>query len=78
MRVFRCYFVNGRDGIEAHENIEAQALDEAIDRALALLRKHPAHKGIEIWDGPHRLYPARKRRPERSRISASGDTADRT
>lgn len=72
MRVFRCYLVNGRDGIEAYENIEAHALDEAIDRALALLRQHPKHNRIEIWDGPHRLYPARKRRPERSRISAPG------
>jgi hypothetical protein len=69
MRVYRCYFLNERDRIEAHENIAADALDEAVNRALALLRQQPKHhKAIEIWEGPHRLYPARKRRPERSRI----------
>ena len=73
MRVYRCYFLNDRDGIEGYENIEAHALHEAIDRALALLRQQPKHhKSIEIWEGPHRLYPARSRRPERSRISGSG------
>jgi len=72
MRVYRCYFLNERDRIEAYENIEADALQEAVDRALALLRQQPKHKGIEIWEGPHRLYPARRRRPERSRISVSG------
>jgi hypothetical protein len=72
MRVYRCYFLNERDRIEAYENIEAHALDEAIDRALALLRQQPNHKAIEIWEGPNRLYPARRRRPERSRISGAG------
>ena len=72
MRVYRCYFLNERDRIEAYENIEAHAVQEAVDRALALLRQQPKHKAIEIWEGPHRLYPARRRRPERSRISVSG------
>ena len=63
MRIYRCYFLNERGGIEAYENIEAHALDEAIDRALALLRQQPNHKAIEIWEGPNRLYPARRRRP---------------
>jgi len=71
MRVYRCYFLNEWDGIDGYENIEAHALDEAVNRALALLRQQPKHKGIEIWDGPHRLYPARRRRPGLSRISGS-------
>jgi hypothetical protein len=71
VRVYRCYFLNKQDRIEAYENIAAHALDEAIDRALALLRQQPEHKAIEIWDGPNRLYPARTRRPGRSRISIS-------
>ena len=69
MRVFRCYFLNERDRIEASENIEAHALDDAIDRALTLLRQQPNYKAIEIWEGPNRLYPARRRRPWRSRIT---------
>jgi hypothetical protein len=68
MRVYRCYFLNERDRVLTYENIEARALDEAIDRALALLRQQPEHKRVEIWDGPNRLYPARTRRPGRSRI----------
>ena len=71
MRVYRCYFLNEWDGIDGYENIEADALDQAVNTALALLRQQPKHKGIEIWEGPHRLYPARRRRPERSRISGS-------
>jgi len=69
MRVYRCYFLNERHRIETYENIEACALDEAIDRALALLRQQPKHRAIEIWEGPNRLYPPRRRRPGRSRIS---------
>ena len=61
-------WVNDKGAFE-YENIEAHALDEAIDRALALLRLQPSHKAIEIWEGPNRLYPARRRRPGRSRIS---------
>ena len=38
MHVYRCYFLNDGDGIEGYENIEAHALHEAVDRALALLR----------------------------------------
>jgi hypothetical protein len=72
VRVYRCYFLNERDRIEAYENIEAHVVQEAVDRALALLRRQPKHKAIEIWDGPNRLYPARRRRPERSRISGAG------
>ena len=52
MRVYRCYFLNEWDGIDGYENIEAHALDEAVNRALALLRQQPKHKAIEIWDGP--------------------------
>ena len=66
MRVFRCHFLNAPGRIET---IEAQALDEAIDRALALLRQQPKHKAIEIWEGPNRLYPPRIRRPGGSRFS---------
>ena len=28
MRVYRCYFLNEWDGIDAHENIEADALEK--------------------------------------------------
>ena len=47
MRVYRCYFLNERGRTEADENIEAHALDEAVDRALALLRQQSNHKAVE-------------------------------
>jgi hypothetical protein len=68
VRVYHCYFLNERGRTEADENIEAHALDEAVDRALALLRQQSKHKAVEIWEGPNRLYPARRKRPGRSRI----------
>ena len=43
--------------------------------ALALLRQQPKHhNAIEIWEGPHRLYPARRRRHGRSRIFISNQS----
>jgi hypothetical protein len=60
--------LNERGRTEADENIEAHALDEAVDRAPALLRQQSKHKAVEIWEGPNRLYPARRKRPGRSRI----------
>jgi hypothetical protein len=47
MRVYRCYFLNERGRTEADENIEAHAPDEAVDRALALLRQQSNHKAVE-------------------------------
>ena len=72
MRIYRCYFLNERDGIDGYENIEAHALDEAVDRALALLRQTAEAQGNEIWEGPDRLSWQGERRPGRSRISVSG------
>jgi len=45
MRIYRCYFLSERDGINEYENIEAHALDEAVDRALALLRQTAEAQG---------------------------------
>jgi hypothetical protein len=56
MHVYRCYFLNQDDRIRAFENIEADALTEALDRAFALLREQPEHHAIEIWNGAIRVY----------------------
>ena len=50
MRIYRCYFLSERDGINEYENIEAHALDEAVDRALALLRQTAEAQGDKIWE----------------------------
>ena len=59
MHIFRCYFLNSEDRIEASEVIEADSLRDGIDRALAMLEARPQHRTVELWDGSRRVYPAR-------------------
>ena len=58
MPSYRCYFLNDQDHIQAYESIEADALGEAVDRALAMLKARPQHRRVELWQGARRLYPA--------------------
>ena len=58
MHIYRCYFLNGADHIEAFEVIEADGLRDGIDRALAMLKARPQHRSVELWDGSRRVYPA--------------------
>jgi hypothetical protein len=55
---YRCFFIGHDDHIAGPpEVIEADALGEAIDLALAMLQARPHHRGIELWEGAKRLYP---------------------
>ena len=56
MRMYRCYFLDERNRIEAADWIEADGLEEAIDAALTAVEDCDAH-AVEIWEGPQRLYP---------------------
>jgi hypothetical protein len=58
MHIFRCYFLNSEDRIEAFEVIEVNSLRDGIDRALAMLKAGPQHRSVEVWDGSRRVYPA--------------------
>jgi hypothetical protein len=58
MSVYRCFFLNDEDHIRAGEVIEADALGEAIERALVMLRARPHCRAVELWDGARRRYPA--------------------
>jgi hypothetical protein len=49
--LYRCHFLDSRDHIEAHEEIEAGTLLEAIDRANAMLKERPQHDAVEVWAG---------------------------
>lgn len=60
MHIFRCYLLNSAGHIAEAEWIEAEALDEAVDRAFALLRERPLYDDVEIWHGAWRLYPVRR------------------
>jgi hypothetical protein len=59
MHVYRCYFLDEADHIQAFEVIEVASLREGIDRALNMLKARPHHHGVELWDGSRRVYPAR-------------------
>jgi hypothetical protein len=58
MQIYRCYFLDETDHIEAFEVIEVASLREGIDRALAMLKARPQHRSVELWDGARRVYPA--------------------
>lgn len=58
MHIFRCYFLNADDHIEAFEVIEVDSLREGIERSLAMLKARPQHHKVELWDGSRRVFPA--------------------
>lgn len=60
MPIYRCYFLDGDDHISDVAELEADALDTVVDKALALLRTRPEHDAIEIWQGAERLYASRR------------------
>jgi hypothetical protein len=62
MPAFRCYFLDANDRIAGSpEIIDADGLNEAIDRALDMLRARPSHHAVELWDGGRRVIPATRR-----------------
>ena len=56
MALYRCHFLDAWDRIEAHEEIEADTLIDAIDRANAMLAERPHHSVVEVWAGNRWLY----------------------
>jgi len=56
MAVYRCHFLDVRDRIEAHEEIEADTLIDAIHRAKAMLAERAHHSVVEVWAGNRWLY----------------------
>jgi hypothetical protein len=58
MHVYRCYFLDEADHIQAFEVIEVANLREGIDRALTMLKARRHHHNVELWDGSRRVHPA--------------------
>jgi len=56
MPTHRCYFLNYDDHIEAAEDIDADRLDEAVQRGLSMLAARPQQHSIEVWEGALRLF----------------------
>ena len=57
---YRCYFLNSQDRIKAAVDIQADRLEEAIERGLAALSERTDHQSIELWRGAVRLYASRE------------------
>ena len=58
MALYRCHFLDNRDRIEDHEEIDAVSLFEAIDWANAMLNERPHHDAVEVWAGCRWIYRA--------------------
>ena len=60
MATYRCYFLDGDEHIHGSAEVEADRLEDAVDRALEMLKAQysPKCEFIEIWQGDQRLYPA--------------------
>lgn len=58
MALYRCHFLDDRDRITAHEEIDAGSLVDAIDRANAMLNERTHHDVVEIWAGNRWMYRA--------------------
>ena len=53
---FRCYHLDANDHIQQVEIIDANALGEAIEKGLAMLRRS-RYPAIEIWEGEMKGFP---------------------
>jgi hypothetical protein len=62
MPSFRCYLLDAEDHIRERIDIDAGALNAAIDRAIELLKARPQNRSFEIWHGAVRLYPEPRER----------------
>jgi hypothetical protein len=58
MPLYRCHFLDNRDRITAHEEIDAGSLVDAIDRANAMLDERSHHNVVEVWAGNRWMYRA--------------------
>lgn len=62
MALYRCHFLDNRDCIIAHEEIDAGSLVDAIDRANTMLDERTHHDVVEVWAGNRWIYRARRGR----------------
>src|SRR5437763_15639453 len=49
--LYRCHFLDARDHIRAHEEIEAGSLLDLVQLANAMLDRRSHHDAVEIWAG---------------------------
>jgi hypothetical protein len=67
MGLYRCHFLGIDDRIAATEDIKREAVAEAIDLALSMLRARPQHRSVELWRGTEKVFPVDPVFPGRTR-----------
>jgi hypothetical protein len=68
MSLYRCHFLDARDRIETHEEIDASSLIDAIERATATLDERSHHDAVEVWAGNRWLYRAARSQENKQKI----------
>ena len=69
---YRCHhFLDQDSQIRARSDVELHAVEDAIDKAVALLEAHPEHHSVEIWKGAQRLCAMYTRASSARRINSS-------
>jgi hypothetical protein len=63
MHIYRCFFLDDQQLIKGAEIIEAEALREAVSRALESFEARPQYSSVEIWFGANRIYQAEREKP---------------
>jgi hypothetical protein len=58
MTRYRCYLLDEIGRIGHVQAIDCADDDQARDRALELLRGHPALQSVELWDGERKIAVA--------------------
>jgi hypothetical protein len=58
MPLYRCHFLDARDHITTHEEIDAGSFFDAVRRANAMLDRSSHHNAVEIWAGNKWIYRA--------------------
>lgn len=63
MSIYRCHFLDRDDRITVSEDIDVDALSDAIARARAMLKERAHHHAVEVWQGARRLYATEEAPP---------------
>lgn len=56
MSIYICQFLDDGERVAALEEIDVDALADAIACAQTMLRRRAHHCAVEVWQGARRLY----------------------
>ena len=64
MTLYRCSFVDENDTIEDVEEIEVDALSDAVQQAVAMLRERWQYDAVQVWLGCRCIFERRRNEAE--------------